>query len=252
MYEYGFSNAYDKLQDADYNAFFEYYKKIFKKFDKNPELVLDLGCGTGNITVKMAQAGYDMIGIDLSCEMLDIARQKAADEGLDILFLNQDMTEFELYGTVDAIISTLDGINYITEDGGLEKLFKLCENYLNPDGIMIFDINSKYKLKEVLGNNTFVSEEDNIFYIWQNNFFEEENVCSFTLDFFVKNKDGSYDRFSEYQEERAYSKEEIERAAEKAGLEIRGCFGGFDFSAPQDTSERLFFILNKPHTKGEN
>lgn len=249
MYEYGFSNAYDKLQDADYDAFFEYYKKIFNKLDKKPKLVLDLGCGTGNITVKMAKAGYDMIGIDLSCEMLNIARQKATDAGCDILLLNQDMTEFELYGTVDAIISTLDGINYITEDGGLEKLFKLCENYLNPGGIMIFDINSEYKLKEILGNNTFVSEEDDIFYIWQNNFFEEENICSFNLDFFVKNEDGSYNRFSEYQEERAYSKVEIEFAVKKAGLEIKGCFGDFDFSTPDDKSQRLFFILSKPCTK---
>lgn len=245
MYEYGFSNAYDKLQDADYNAFFEYYKKVFEKYNLKPELVLDLGCGTGSITLNMAKAGYDMIGIDLSCEMLDIARQKAAAEGYDILFLNQDMTEFELYGTVDAIISSLDSINYITEDGGIEKLFKLCENYLNPGGIMIFDINSEYKLKEVLGNNTFVSEEDDIYYVWQNSFDEEENICSFILDFFVKNNDGSYDRFSEYQEERAYSKEEIENAVNSSGLKILGCFSDFLFSVPDSKSERLFFVLKK-------
>lgn len=247
MYEYGFSNAYDKLQDADYNAFFEYYKKVFEKFNIKPELVLDLGCGTGSITVKMAKAGFDMIGVDLSCEMLDIARQKAQDEGCDILFLNQDMTEFELYGTVDAIISSLDSINYIIEDGGLLKLFKLCNNYLNPGGIMIFDINSEYKLREVLGNNTFVSEENNIFYVWQNSFDEDTNICSFYLDFFVENQDGLYDRFSEYQEERAYSKEEIEENVKKSGLEILGCFGDFDFSAPEKESERLFFVIKKSH-----
>lgn len=245
MYEYGFSNAYDKLQDADYNAFFEYYKKVFEKYNLKPDLVLDLGCGTGSITLKMAKAGYDMIGVDLSCEMLDIARQKAIAEGCDILFLNQDMTEFELYGTVDAIISSLDSINYITEDGGLEKLFKLCENYLNPGGIMIFDINSEYKLKEVLGNNTFVSEEDDIYYVWQNSFDEEEKICSFILDFFVENNDGSYNRFSEYQEERAYSKEEIENAVKLSGLEILGCFSDFSFLAPDSKAERLFFVLKK-------
>ena len=245
MYEYGFSNAYDKLQDADYNAFFEYYKKVFEKYNLKPELVLDLGCGTGSITLKMAKAGYDMIGIDLSCEMLDIARQKATAEGCDILFLNQDMTEFELYGTVDAIISSLDSINYITEEGGIEKLFKLCENYLNPGGIMIFDINSEYKLKEVLGNNTFVSEEDDIYYVWQNSFDEEENICSFILDFFVEKSNGSYDRFSEYQEERAYSKEEIENAVNASGLKILGCFSDFSFSEPDSKAERLFYVLKK-------
>ena len=248
MYEYGFSSAYDKLQDADYNSFFEYYKKVFKEFGKKPELILDLGCGTGSITTKMAEAGYDMIGVDLSFEMLDIAREKAVSKGLDILYLNQDMTEFELYGTVDAIISSLDSINYITEDGGIDKLFSLCKNYLNPGGIMIFDINSEYKLKEVLGNNTFVSEEDDIFYIWQNSFDEEENICSFILDFFLKNPDGSYNRFSEYQEERAYSLDEIKNAIINAGLELAGCFSGFDFEEPQKNSERLFFVV----TKGEN
>lgn len=245
MYEYGFSNAYDKLQDADYNAFFEYYRKVFEKYNIKPELICDLGCGTGSITVKMAQAGYDMIGVDLSCEMLDIARQKAIEAGTDILFLNQDMTEFELYGTVDAIISSLDSINYITEDGGLEKLFKLSANYLNPGGIMIFDINSEYKLREILGNNTYASEEEDIFYVWQNSFDEEENICSFILDFFVKDEKGKYTRFSEYQEERAYSKEEIEAAVQKAGLKVSGCFGGFDFSQPEDKTERLFFVLQK-------
>ena len=153
MYEFEFSNVYDKLQDADYDKFYSYYKSVFSKYNLDPKLVLDLGCGTGSIAVKMAKDGYDMIGLDLSFEMLDIARKKAEKENADILFLNQDMTDFELYGTVDAIISSMDSINYITEDGGLLKLFKLCNNYLNPDGIFIFDINSEYKLKEVLGNH---------------------------------------------------------------------------------------------------
>lgn len=247
MYEYGFSSVYDKLQDADYDLFFEYYQRIFKKFKIKPKLILDLGCGTGTITLKMAKAGYDMIGVDLSCEMLDIARAKAEKENADILFLNQDMTEFELYGTVDAIISSMDSINYITDENDLARLFGLCRNYLNPGGIMIFDINSEYKLKEIIANNTFVSETDDIFYVWQNNFIEEEKICAFNLDFFIREEGGAYRRFSEYQEERAYKAEEIERLIKLSGLSINGYFGDFNFSPPKKTAERLFFVLKKPY-----
>lgn len=245
MYEFEFSNVYDKLQDADYDKFYSYYKSVFSKYNLDPKLVLDLGCGTGSIAVKMAKDGYDMIGLDLSFEMLDIARKKAEKENADILFLNQDMTDFELYGTVDAIISSMDSINYITEDGGLLKLFKLCNNYLNPDGVFIFDINSEYKLKEVLGNNTFTYEEDNIFYVWQNSFDEDENICSLLLDFFIRDEDEKYTRFTEYQEERVYTPEEIKAAADTAGLKMLGCFGDFNFSKAEKTSERLFFVFQK-------
>lgn len=249
MYEYGFSEVYDKLQDADYDGFVKFYKKVFKKFGQSPKLVLDLACGTGNITVRLAKAGYDMTGVDLSVEMLNIAKEKAADLKKDILFLNQDMTEFELYGTVDAIVSSLDGINYLTEDGDLLKVFNLCRNYLNPGGIMIFDINSEYKLKEVLGNNTFVFEDDKVYYVWRNEYCEEEKICAFCLDFFVKEVGGTYTRFSEYQEERAYSEKEISAAAEAAGLEVLGCFSDFDFQKPKSDSERLFFVLKNKETQ---
>ena len=145
-----FANIYDRLQNIDYASFVDYYQKIFESFSLKPELVLDLACGTGNVTIPLAERGYDMIGVDMSGEMLNIAADKARAKNLDILFLNQDMTEFELYGTVDAIVCSLDGVNYLTEDWQLEQLFALVKNYLNPDGIFIFDINSKYKLSKVL------------------------------------------------------------------------------------------------------
>ena len=182
-----FAAVYDKLQDADYDGFVDYYERIFKKFGKEPKLVLDLACGTGNITIPMAKRGYDMIGLDLSCEMLNIARDKATAEGLDILFLNQDMPEMELYGTVDAIVCALDGLNYITDPEDLKQVFKLVKNYLNPDGIMIFDINSEYKLREILGGNTFVNEEQGVYYVWQSEFDEESGICDFELNFFCLN-----------------------------------------------------------------
>ena len=239
-----FAKIYDRLQDIDYNSFVDYYKKVFEKFDLKPELVLDLACGTGNVTIPLAKCGYDMIGVDLSEEMLDIAAQKAREEDLNILFLNQDMTEFELYGTVDAIVCSLDGVNYLTCDGEVEKLFFLVKNYLNPDGIFIFDINSEYKLKNVLGNNTFVYEED-VYCVWSNCYDDEDKICGFDLDFFMLQENGSYVRHSEYQEERAYSVDELKALAENEGLTFMGAYDDRTFEDVKNNTERIFIILKK-------
>ncbi|MBE7011128.1 MAG: class I SAM-dependent methyltransferase [Ruminococcaceae bacterium] len=239
-----FAAIYEKLQDIDYEAYADYIEKIFEKEGISPELVLDLACGTGTLTTIMAKRGYDMIGIDMSFEMLDIAREKMYDEELDILYLNQDMTEFELYGTVDAIICSLDGVNYLTEDGDLLKTLKLVKNYLNPGGIMVFDINSEYKLSKVLGNNTFVTEEKDIFYVWQNEYDEKSKICYFNLDFFEKQGD-KYVRYTEEQAERAYSENEIRTAAEDAVLKVMGFYSEFSFDVPSDTTQRCFVVLKK-------
>ena len=240
-----FAAVYDRLQDADYQAFVDFYEKIFQGLGKNPGLVLDMGCGTGNITIPMAKRGYDMIGLDLSCEMLNIEREKAQKEGLDILFLNQDMCEMELYGTVDCILCALDGINYVTEDEAIDNLFALVKNYLNPGGLMIFDISTEYKLKEILGQNTYVYEDDDIYYVWQSQYSEDSKLCEFKLDFFCRQQDDSYKRFEEYQVQRAYSTEEITKAAKDAGLEICGIYRPFQFATISDTDERVFFVISK-------
>lgn len=240
-----FAEVYDRLQDADYAKFADYYEYIFEKYGIKPELVLDLACGTGNITVPMSQRGYDMIGVDLSVEMLNIAREKAQAAGQNILFLNQDMTEFELYGTVDAILCALDGVNYLTADGETDELFRLAENYLNPGGLMIFDINTEYKLREVLGSNTFVNEEQGIYYVWRNDFSEETRICSFELNFFRETEDGTYERFDEYQEERAYSADELIQSANAAGLVAEGVFSPFTFENAKEKEERIFIVLSK-------
>ncbi len=245
MYKY-FAEIYDEFQDMDYRKYTDYICEIFNKYNIKPSLVLDLGCGTGNVTIPLAKRGYDMIGVDLSCEMLDIAREKAQSEGLDILFLNQDMTEFELYGTVDAIVSSLDSINYITDDDGIKSLFKNLENYLNPGGIVVFDVNTEYKLKAVLGNNTFTDENDDVFYIWQNFYDENEKICCFDLNFFEKREDGAYDRFSEYHEERAYTSDDIKKLSQEVGLEFISEFKEFTFEITDEFTERAFYVLRKP------
>ena len=240
-----FAEVYDKLQDADYEAFVDYYERIFKKLGKEPKLVLDLACGTGNITIPMAKRGYDMIGLDLSCEMLNIAREKAQKENLDILFLNQDMCEMELFGTVDAIVCALDGLNYITDPEDLKQIFKLVANYLNPGGVMIFDMNTEHKLRDILGGNTYVMEEQGIYYVWQSEYFEDTKICEFELNFFSEQEDKSYKRFDEFQEERAYSPEEISGFVKDAGLNMTGIYKPFTFSTQDDEDERIFFVISK-------
>lgn len=239
-----FAGIYEKLQDIDYEAFADYIEEIFNREGIKPELVLDLACGNGTLTAIMSKRGYDMIGIDMSCEMLNIAREKAMSDNLDILFLNQDMTDFELYGTVDAIICTLDGVNYLTEDGKLEKMLKLVKNYLNPGGVMIFDINSEYKLSQILGNNTYVSEEKGIFYVWQNEYDEKEKICYFRLDIFEK-QGNVYKRYTEEQAERAYSIDEITSLAKKTGLIVSGFYDELKFNPPGEETQRCFVVLKK-------
>lgn len=246
MYNY-FAGVYDKFQDMDYEKYTEYICNIFDKYNLKPELVLDLGCGTGNVTIPLAKRGYDMIGVDLSFEMLDIAKDKSREENLDILFLNQDMTEFELYGTVDVIVSALDSVNYIVEEDGIISMFKNVENYLNPGGIFIFDINTAYKLKTILADNTFTDEDDEVFYVWQNFYDDEEKICCFNLDFFEKREDGAYQRYSEYHEEKVYTSEDIKRYADIANLEFVDEFEEFKFISPRNDSERAFYVLRK-HT----
>lgn len=240
-----FANIYDRLQNIDYTSFVDYYEKIFESFSLKPELVLDLACGTGNVTIPLAERGYDMIGVDMSGEMLNIATDKARAKNLDILFLNQDMTEFELYGTVDAIVCSLDGVNYLTEDGQLEQLFALVKNYLNPDGIFIFDINSKYKLSNVLSDTISVYDEDGVYCVWDSYYDESDKICSFNLEFFTETENGLYKRKNEYQEERAYTINEIQDCAEKVGLKFECAYADRTFDEPKEDTERIFIILKK-------
>ncbi len=245
MYQH-FAKIYDALQDVDYDSFTEYYLSCFKKFLKDkPTLVLDMACGTGNVTIPMSKCGFDMIGLDLSVDMLNIAREKAAEENLDILFLNQDMTEFELYGTVDAIVCALDGVNYITEPKNFEKMLALVKNYLNPGGIFIFDINTVYKFKNTLDGKTFVYDEGDGFCAWSSDYLEDDNICVFNLNMFIPNDKGAYDRFDEYQEEYGYTRETIEEMIENADLKCVGIYDGLTFDAPREDSERLSFIVQK-------
>ena len=244
MYQ-DFAYLYDALQkDVPYGAFADYYEKVMEKFNNPKGLCLDLGCGTGNMTMELSSRGFDMIGVDSSLEMLDVAREKACDAEKSILYLNQDMTSFELYGTVSTVVSTLDCVNYVTDEDALLKVFKLVNNYLDPKGLFIFDINSEYKLRHILGDNTYVDDGEEIFYSWQNSFDEKTKICTFDLTFFEKDEDCYY-RYDETHYERAYSVEEITMLLEKAGMEVVGVYDNLSFDAPKDKSERIFFVARE-------
>ncbi len=244
MYQ-DFAYLYDALQqDVPYEQFAEYYVKIIEKFGGEKGLCLDLGCGTGNMSMLLDSLGFDVIGVDSSVDMLEVAREKAMEEERSILFLNQDMTSFELYGTVAVVVSTLDCVNYITDEKALLEVFKLVNNYLDPNGLFIFDINSEYKLEHILGDNTYVSDDEDIFYSWQNSYDRKKKICTFDLTFFEKDEDVYY-RYDETHYERAYSIDEIKTLLEKAGMEVVGVYDNLSFNAPVDKSERIFFVAKE-------
>lgn len=237
-----FAELYDSLtEDVEYDKTVEYIEEIFKKHLKNkPKLMLELACGTGNITKILSDKGYDMIGVDLSEEMLNVAREKCNE---NVLLLNQDMTEFELYGTVDAILCLLDSVNYVTEPDKLQKMFDLAENYLEYGGILIFDINSEFKLKNVIGENVFIRETEHIYSVWEN---EQNPPCvNFCLNFFVEGKDGKYERFYEEHTERIYTIDDIVNMLKKSGFENIKVYGDNSFSYPKESEERIYFVANK-------
>ncbi|MCL2353770.1 MAG: class I SAM-dependent methyltransferase [Defluviitaleaceae bacterium] len=238
-----FAHVYDALIDAPYEMWANHIERLWKRFDAKPTLVLDLACGTGNMSAILSTRGYDMIGVDISEDMLGVAKQKSPH----ILFLNQDMREFELYGTVDAIICICDSINYILEDEELVDVFKLVKNYLNPNGLFVFDINTLHKYKNVLADNNFSDVDEKSAYIWENFYDELECINEYQATFFIEDENGKYARHEEVHTQRAYSFEEIEEALKQAGLTYLGKFDepfedDEDLKPPKKESERVFFV----------
>lgn len=235
------SEIYDTLMhpDINYEHIADFLENVFDMSGKNPEMVVDLACGTGNLTIPLAERGYDMIGIDKSFDMLSIAREKADNS---ILFLNQDMTKLDLYGTADAFISMIDGVNYILNPNSLYKMFKKIKTcFLNNNGIVVFDISSEFKLKKIIGSNTFIHDGDDIFYSWENKFNDKYAVSDMYLNFFVKDGKG-YKRFCERHLQKAYSIKTIKEILKKAGFKKVTAYSGFTFEKATAQSERVVFV----------
>lgn len=238
-----FALIYDSLMGSvDYDAWVKYLKEIWQSEDAFPKLIAELGCGTGNMTRRLSDLGYDMIGIDISEEMLSVAKNKGDK---NILYLCQDMRNFELYGTADSIISLFDSINYITNPDDLLKTFKLVNNYLNPKGLFVFDLNTEYKFSNILSDNTFAEALDDTAYIWDNFYDAETKINEYTMDFFIKQPGGSYKRFTEIHYERAYSENEIKELIAKSGMELINIYDAYTFSPPNKKSERIFVVARE-------
>ncbi|EGD46427.1 Methyltransferase type 12 [Ruminiclostridium papyrosolvens DSM 2782] len=240
-----FAYVYDKLTlDIDYKRWADYVESIFKRNNLSASMVLELGCGTGSFGVEMARRGYDMICLDLSSDMLDCAAEKAKKEDLDILFLNQNMCSFELYGTVDAIVCLLDSFNYLTNSSQINKMFKLVKNYLNPGGLFIFDVNTQYKFENTIADNLFYEINDEVTYIWENDYNKKTRKARFDLTFFVK-KDELYERFDETHYEKAYYDSEIMDFIKNSGMEFVSRFGELTLRKPSPASQRNFYVCRK-------
>ena len=239
--------VYDRLVgEVDYAAYADRIERVFARRGLSPALVLDLGCGTGQLTVELARRGYDMIGADASAEMLSRAAERARRENFpDILFLQQDMRELELYGTVGAVVSTLDCVNYLTEKADLDRTFALVHNYLDPGGLFLFDVNTPYKFRQVYGDNAYILEDEGSLCAWQNEFDEKSGLCRFYLSVFREGKDGRYTREDEEQTERCYTYEELTAALTRAGFGEIACFGSFAGDPPTDATERWFITARK-------
>lgn len=245
MEEYtDFAFLYDEfMEDTPYDEWCVFICDKLKSRGITDGLVCDLGSGTGEMTVRLKEKGYDMIGIDNSESMLAIARAK--DDSTDILYLLQDMREMELYGTVRAIVSVCDSLNYITDFYDLVHVFKLCNNYLDPEGVLIFDFNTRFKYEEVIGDDTIAETREDASFIWENSFDPETSLNEYDITFFTKEESGLYRRFTETHIQRGYTLSEIKEAIKKAGMIFEEAYDDYTGSPADDESERITVIARE-------
>ena len=281
------ASAYDRFNaDVDYERWSDFIEACFGTFlPAKPEIVLDLACGTGRMTFPLADRGYDMIGIDGSADMLAEAYEKNTErtdrlfeeiclrlgidpDGFDTdaameelarhpapLFLQQDMRDFELYGTVDATVCCLDSLNYLCGDGDLLACLRCIHLYRAPGGLLVFDVNSPYKFAHTYGNNAYILEDEDedgraVFCGWQNEYHPESRLCKFYLSLFAEREDGAYVRSDEEQTERCFDEAELTAALDEAGFDLCGIYSDFDFSPVTETTER-WYVVARTRKRGD-
>lgn len=240
-----FANIYDELiyEDIDYDEISEKIISLSNENNIEFEDYLDLACGTGNVGVRVGKYFKNMYAVDLSNDMLNIAFEKFKQNKIKAKVICQDMSELSLNHKFNLITSVLDSTNYITEEEDLFNYFKSVYDHLKDDGLFIFDINSNYKLSEIMGNNIYTYSSEDVFYTWENTF--EDNILNMFLTFFVKNENNLYERFEEEHFEKAYKEKDIEDILNEIGFNILGKFCGYSDLKPDNNSERILYVLRK-------
>ncbi len=247
-----FAAVYDELMDnIPYDDWFTYLHGLLTEYGINDGIIADLGCGTGNITERLATSGYDMIGIDNSAPMLDIANEKKEKNNSTTLYLCQDMREFELYGTVAACVSLCDSINYITDNSELLTVFKLVNNYLDPKGLFIFDFNTRHYYKDIVADSTIAEDRDDISFIWDNYYDEETDINELALSLFIKehrsdnSNDNLYRKYEELHIQKGYTLSEIKGLINASGLEYITAYDAFTDNPADENCERIYIIARE-------
>lgn len=242
-----FARYYDELTaNINYKKRAEYFHTIIQKFKTTKgNILLDLACGTGSISEEMARLGYDVIGIDSSEEMLSMAIEKKFDSGLPIQYLCQDMRQLDMFGTIDVTICALDSINHLGSIDDVRKTFAGVSLFAEPNGLFIFDLNTLYKHRKILANNTFTYETDSVYCVWENSINEKTDEVKMNLEFFELSENGLYERSSDSFSEKAYSTKLIDKLLNETGFEILARYGDDTFSPPTTATQRLVYAARK-------
>lgn len=238
-----FAEVYDIfMEDVPYDDWTRKICAMLQQYGIRDGLVLDLGCGTGQMTRRLRAAGYDMIGVDASAEMLEQARERETDNS--ILYLEQDMRAFELYGTVRAVISVCDCMNYLLKEEDLLKTFRLVNNYLDPGGIFIFDMNTIHKYRDEIGEMTIAENREHESFIWENYYDADSCLNQYDMTFFLEEENGLFRRLSETHLQRAYDPETVAGLLEESGMDVLAV-SGEDGREPDENTQRLYFTARE-------
>ena len=241
-----FARVYDELMDeTPYTEWSLFLVSRLRECGIMDGLVLDLGCGTGNMTELLYVAGYDMIGVDASADMLEQAVRKKEEARIDVLYLMQEMEAFELYGTVRAVVCCCDCINYLTEPEALLRCFQLVNNYLDPDGVFLFDFNTMHKYRDEIGDTVIAENRDDCSFIWENTYDEDSRINEYDLTLFIKEADDRYAKHTELHSQRAYELSEIKELLARAGLRFERAFDDYTENAPNGQSGRIVVLARE-------
>lgn len=242
-----FAAVYDRfMDDFDYPAWADYYLEILKRQGYSGGEICECGCGTGSLSIELLKRGVKLISSDISEDMLRIASDKARRSGVRARFVREDMRALKLPHRVDAVICACDGVNYLTSQGDVQRFFTAAFDALKSGGVLAFDISSRHKLENVLGNGFFGEERDDAAYLWQNSLDAQKHIVDMDITFFVQERGGLYRRFAERQTQRAHSADEIAAWISECGFDKISVFGDRKFDAPHEDEMRLHFTAVKP------